>query len=756
MEPRRREAPCARGAATRRRAHRLARRLARGRRRRARRALRPPLRAAERSALAAPERARRRGERRRRPRTARRGAPTRPATTSSCASTPSGRLRGSTSGADREADPQPLLRSARTRAAGAGQDPRRPRRVPDARVRAAAWTLLGIFAGLGARPARALVSLARPPRYLAALGVTTDFAVTSGLMFVYSWEPAQPLRALLFLVILEAALFFRLVGGLIAGLATLPVLLALEYWRHDEFGFPSAGTHSCFGSSSASRSDSSSGGSSTWSAARRTTPTNEPQRPSACATSSVAASTCSRRPAVPPARSARRSTSTRLSPPSCASCAACVPFDRAAILLAEGGGARVMATAGIGAEDYLEPGTAITVPGSILEAVIADGATIYREDIAEERFPEEAGLLALGVRSRVLAPLQLGTRSIGALAISRIEPASFREEEVELVTLLGRLVATAVQNLRTYEAERATVEELRRLSALRADFVSLVSHELRSPMAAVIGSARTLQARWRELRPEQREAFLAVIADETTRLSALVGDVLDTSRIEAGTFGYRSPTSIWPRCCATRSPQPRSARTKCSSRPSCRRRCPSCAATRPAAPARRQPDLERDQVLGLRRRGRGSRPARRRARDRPRPRRGTRDPRRTPGPDLREVRPRRRPAKPGTGLGLFLSRSFAEAHGGSLDVESRPGEGAIFTLTSPGGLAGELDARELQLAEELRARASRSRAGASAGSSTIASPRSARISPISQSSVPTRSVARAEPSVSLVAPRSTR
>ena len=57
-------------------------------------------------------------------------------------------------------------------------------------------------------------------------------------------------------------------------------------------------------------------------------------------------------------------------------------------------------------------------------------------------------------------------------------------------------------------------------------------------MAAVIGSARTLQQRWRELWPEQREAFLAVIADETTRLAELIADVLDTSRIEAGTFSY--------------------------------------------------------------------------------------------------------------------------------------------------------------------------------------------------------------------------
>ena len=39
--------------------------------------------------------------------------------------------------------------------------------------------------------------------------------------------------------------------------------------------------------------------------------------------------------------------------------------------------------------------------------------------------------------------------------------------------------------------------------------------------------------------------------------------------------------------------------------------------------------------------------------------------------------------KPGSGLGLFLARSFAEAHGGSLRVDSRPGEGAAFTLTIP-------------------------------------------------------------------------
>ena len=103
----------------------------------------------------------------------------------------------------------------------------------------------------------------------------------------------------------------------------------------------------------------------------------------------------------------------------------------------------------------------------------------------------------------------------------------------------ARAEARADEAERLHEAERRTVEELRRLSALRADFVSLVSHEVRTPMAAVIGSARTLQQRWRELTSEQRDAFLALIADETDRLAALVGEVLDTSRIDAGTFSYR-------------------------------------------------------------------------------------------------------------------------------------------------------------------------------------------------------------------------
>ena len=184
---------------------------------------------------------------------------------------------------------------------------------------------------------------------------------------------------------------------------------------------------------------------------------------------------------------------------------------------------------------------------------------------ADPRYAEEAQLLRLGVRTRVAAPLLAGARAIGLISVGRSEPNSFtRARDRAGRACSGGLAASAVQNIRAYESERRTVEELRRLSALRADFVSLVSHELRSPMAAVIGAARTLQQRWRELQPDQREAFLALIGDETARLAALVGDVLDTSRIDAGTFSYRFGDVDLARARAgDASRRPRRRRTRC-------------------------------------------------------------------------------------------------------------------------------------------------------------------------------------------------
>jgi signal transduction histidine kinase len=365
-----------------------------------------------------------------------------------------------------------------------------------------------------------------------------------------------------------------------------------------------------------------------------------------------------------------------------------VPFDRTAIVLVEGDTATTMATAGRGAGEIFPPGNSDPIEGSLLERVL-EGKIVVRPDLTARDAPADEQLLALGLRSELVAPLLLGARTIGMLSLSRERPDAFSDDEVELVALLGRLVATAVQNIRAYEAERRRVEELARLSQLRADFVSLVSHELRSPMAAVIGAARTLQDRWRMLTASQRESFLALIGDETARLAELVGDVLDTSRIEAGTFSYRFEEVDLGRV----------VDEAVEAAVLAQQDVPVVASVRGALPAIRGDRARLRQVLGnlienavkyspeggeVRVSASASNGAVRIA---------VRD----TGPGIPHDQQTRifekfgrvdvpGTSKPGTGLGLFIARSIAEEHGGSLEVSSGTEPGATFTLTLPVGV----------------------------------------------------------------------
>jgi signal transduction histidine kinase len=362
-----------------------------------------------------------------------------------------------------------------------------------------------------------------------------------------------------------------------------------------------------------------------------------------------------------------------------------IPFDRMAIVLSEEGAAQVMAVAGVGAERVLPPGSARPIEGTLLEEILRNGQPVYRRDMLEPGYPEEERFRELGLRSRFVTPLFRGARTIGMLSLVRRSPNAFTEEEMELAGLLGRLVASAVQNIRAYEAERKTVEELRRLSALRADFVSLVSHELRTPMAAVIGSARTLQQRWRELTPDQRESFLELIAGETERLATLVSDVLDTSRIDAGTFTFRFSDVDLGELVRDSVAAAEIGSDEVALR----------AEVQEPLPIVRGDSARLRQVLmnlldnAIKYSPAGDEVQVRAYTENGRVHVDVCD--RGPGiarEDQRLIfekfgRVTAGNTRSGTGLGLFIARSIAEAHGGTLEVASAPERGSVFTLELP-------------------------------------------------------------------------
>jgi signal transduction histidine kinase len=548
------------------------------------------------------------------------------------------------------------------------------------------WTTTAIFAA-GAVVFFVLASGEPDPAALGRLGLAAlvfDFAVFSSFILAVYYQPTVPIRQVMILVLVEAAFRYGIRGGLALALLSVPVLFGFEWLRdnHLDQRFHWENVTVQLGIEviiallvgwlvERLRAEAK--------IARDRLHEAEHLRDELDRRGHVldAANRCAR--ALGSSLELDEAFGAFIE-----ELEALVPFDRTAIILWDEGHVRVMATAGLKHDEVLQPGEALP-PGALVEEVLRTGDTVYRRDMSDHLYPEEVTLTEIGLHSRVAAPLLLGERPIGMLAILRCRPDAFDEDEIELAALLGRLLASGVQNIRAYESERATVAELRRLSALRADFVSLVSHELRSPMAAVIGAARTLEERWRELTAEQRMAFLALIADETNRLATLIGDVLDTSRIEAGTFSYRFTDVDLAELVRDTVAGFALHQEEVAVVAHADRQVPNVRGDRERLRQVLQNLLENavkysraGEEVDVRTWAENGRVLVAVA---------------DTGPGI----PREHQAliferfgranvglgKPGTGLGLFIARSIVEAHGGWLSVESAPGEGATFTLELP-------------------------------------------------------------------------
>ena len=89
------------------------------------------------------------------------------------------------------------------------------------------------------------------------------------------------------------------------------------------------------------------------------------------------------------------------------------------------------------------------------------------------------------------------------------------------------------------EHQNETIERLRELDQLRTDFVGIVSHDLRSPMATIVGFVDTLRSNWDMFDDEHKMRMLDRIGRSTDQLAKLVENVLQVSQIESGKLGYK-------------------------------------------------------------------------------------------------------------------------------------------------------------------------------------------------------------------------
>lgn len=190
----------------------------------------------------------------------------------------------------------------------------------------------------------------------------------------------------------------------------------------------------------------------------------------------------------------------------------------------------------------------LTAEDNLLIKVISEkkgSVTSYWPDIFRPVLTDEQALVnqkAAGIKTSMIYPVITRDRAIGTLIFSLVKDIKdVKDEEKELLVGFTDLVGLAVQNSSLYTSLAITSKQLqdanqrlRELDHLKDDFVSIASHELRTPMTAIRSYAWMALHRSDVPLSKTLEKYIVRVLISTERLINLVNDMLNVSRIESG------------------------------------------------------------------------------------------------------------------------------------------------------------------------------------------------------------------------------
>ncbi len=186
--------------------------------------------------------------------------------------------------------------------------------------------------------------------------------------------------------------------------------------------------------------------------------------------------------------------------------------------------------------DGLEPGPSAGSCGTAVHL----GEPVIAVDVTTDPRWEQFRALAAphGLRSCWSSPIRCRGTVVGSFAVYHDVPYEPDERDTELVRRFTHLASLAVEHEQASNAREARHHaDLARQTAERANhaksqFVTALSHELRTPLQAITGFTENLQTL--DLSPEQRQVALERIRVASAHILAIVDDVLDLARVEAG------------------------------------------------------------------------------------------------------------------------------------------------------------------------------------------------------------------------------
>jgi PAS domain S-box-containing protein len=148
--------------------------------------------------------------------------------------------------------------------------------------------------------------------------------------------------------------------------------------------------------------------------------------------------------------------------------------------------------------------------------------------------------------SLLILPLRTRREMIGALIIAANDPErAMTDDKLPLAELLAERAALAIENAKLYTEQVEARRKLEDLSRLKDEFLSIASHELRTPVTSIKGYTQLAKMLIRENDLSTSEEYLDIALDQIERMSRLILELLDVSRIETGRLEIRREPIAW-------------------------------------------------------------------------------------------------------------------------------------------------------------------------------------------------------------------
>jgi signal transduction histidine kinase/CheY-like chemotaxis protein len=150
------------------------------------------------------------------------------------------------------------------------------------------------------------------------------------------------------------------------------------------------------------------------------------------------------------------------------------------------------------------------------------------------------GLAGAGHRAVLAVPLQVKGEVIGALSTAHAEVRTFSQAEIDLLQAFADQAALAVRNVQLFAREQTARAEAEAANRAKDQFLALLAHELRNPLAPILTAAALI--RRADDAPAGVQRAATIVDRQTRHLARLLDDLLDVSRITRGTITLRRET----------------------------------------------------------------------------------------------------------------------------------------------------------------------------------------------------------------------